>query len=114
MSKWKVGVLLILLGISFFSLALFFCVYTKTEAESTSTVLSNSYLEKFDISNVPYDILLEKLNDINNNVINNEITLNVNNNYYTYSLNDLGISLNTESLYKTIISYKNPKSSDHI
>ena len=104
MNRFRLGVLSLLLGLTFLSLAVFLFNTKNAEAVSTDHVLNNSYLEKYDISNIPFDQLMNKLNDINNSVVNNSVILNINNQYYTYSLNDMGISLNTESLYKSIVS----------
>ena len=106
MNKFRFGIISIALFFFFISLSIFFAFNSNCDAESTNSVLANSYLEKYDISNVPFDELMSKLDVINSNVINNRITLNINNKYYDYSLNEMGISLNTESLYKTIISNK--------
>ena len=106
MSKFKFGILFLVLGLVFMFSAIFLLNTNKAEAVSTTHVLENSYLEKYDISNIPFDELMTKLDDINKSVSNDSVILNVNGQYYTYSLNEIGVSLNVESLYKSIVSNK--------
>ena len=64
-----------------------------------NVVLPNSYIDELKISNYSYDKVKEKIKFNSNDILSRKVNLKNNSNDYSYTLKDLGLSIN---LSKTI------------
>ncbi len=65
-----------------------------------------SYLDKYDLSLVDFDNIDEELNKIEEEILNKEITINVNGADKKVTLKDIGVELDKETIKYDIIEYE--------
>lgn len=69
-------------------------------------VQDNSYVDKYDISKVSLCDIDEILLKIEDSIIDEDITLIINDKKYTYKIKDLGVGINKEKLVNEILEYE--------
>lgn len=94
---------LIILGV--FCLVISFVVHNKVRYYDTR-VFPNSYLKDYNISDISFDKLEERLVEINNEVLDSKVVLCYNNYDLEYKLGDLGVKLDIDAIMKDIVLYQ--------
>ena len=104
----KISLFLITFGIVFFLLS-FYSIY-KVNSQVISNidkVHSNSYVGKYDISDVELDNISTKLSEIENDIIeNNNIKLIINGKEYVYKISELGVRIDKDSIINDVSNYE--------
>ncbi len=98
--------ILFLLIISYIGLVIY---NNRSLSEYDNKILPSTYIEEFDMSYYTYKNAEEKINYIKDYVANKKIKVNINSKDYEYSLNDLGISVNTNETLNVIKSSQKKK-----
>ena len=91
--------ILFLLIISYIGLVIY---NNRSLKEYDDKILPSTYIEEFDMSYYTYKNASEKINYIKDYVGNKKIKVNIDSKEFDYSLNDLGIDVNTEETLKVI------------
>ena len=91
--------ILFMLIISYIGLVIY---NNRSLKEYNDKLLPSTYIDEFDMSYYTYDNAIEKINYVNDYVLNKKIKVNINSKEYEYSLNDLGFSINTGATIDSI------------
>ena len=91
--------ILFLLIISYIGLVIY---NNRSLKEYDNKMLPSTYIEDFDMSYYTYKNALEKINYVKDYVCSKKIKVNINSKDYEYTLNDLGINVNTEETLNVI------------
>ena len=91
--------ILFLLIISYIGLVIY---NNRSLKEYDNKMLPSTYIEDFDMSYYTYKNALEKINYVKDYVGSKKIKVNINSKDYEYTLNDLGINVNTEETLNVI------------
>lgn len=67
-----------------------------------NVVLPNSYIDELKISNYSYDKVKEKIKFNSNDILSRKVNLKINSNDYSYTLKDLGLSINVSKTINNI------------
>ena len=67
-----------------------------------NAVLPNSYIDELKISNYSYDKVKEKIKFNSNDILSRKVNLKINSNDYSYTLKDLGLSINVSKTINNI------------
>ena len=70
-------------------------------------LLPNTYLEKYSLDLVSFEDLDQKIDSYIDSILTNKIVLECNGLEYTYTYQDLGLSVNKNRIIDTIIEYQN-------
>ena len=84
--------ILFMLIISYIGLVIY---NNRSLKEYNDKLLPSTYIDEFDMSYYTYDNAIEKINYVNDYVLDKKIKVNINSKEYEYSLKDLGFSINT-------------------
>ena len=92
----------------FFSILAFRIIRVSGEVDKViNKVEKQSYLDKYDLSLIDYDKIDETLDEIEKDVLDKKITFNIGNNKSDFTLKEIGVELNKESIKKEILDYEN-------
>ncbi len=70
--------------------------------EYNNKLLPSTYIDEFDMSYYTYDNAIEKINYVNDYVLDKKLKVHIDSKEYEYSLKDLGISINVDETLKVI------------
>ena len=97
----------IYVGFIFFSILAFRIIRVSGEvAKANNKVEKESYLDKYDLSLIDYDKLDETLDHIESEVLSKKLTLSIGEKDGEFTLSEMGIGLNKESIKKEILDYE--------
>ena len=98
----KIALFFIISSILFFSLSFYSFYKVNSLVLDNRSIIHNTYIEDYDISNTSIEALNNKLNEIEKKITSKEITFIVNEKEYKYAIAELGISINKDELQKNI------------
>ena len=75
-------------------------------AKAKNKVEKESYLAKYDLSLIDYDKLDETLDHIESEVLSKKLTLSIGEKDGEFTLSEMGVGLNKESIKKEILDYE--------
>ena len=91
----------------FFSLSFYSMYKVNSQViSSKNKIQNNSYVGEYEISNLEFNKFKEKLNEIENELISQKITLKINDKEYTYELKELGVGINKDEILSKVIEYE--------
>ena len=78
----------------------------KSLKKYNNEILPNTYIEEFDMSHYSYKNAYERLEYYNEYILGRKIKVNINSNDYEYTLNDLGITIDSDKTINEIKKYQ--------
>lgn len=99
-------ILLILLGAFVVALCGLFCYRYLVSFSYRSSVLPNTYLGNYDISNLSFDQLRSFVSSYSEEILNEEVLLLCQGKEYHYQYRDLGVGLDIDSMVQQITEYQ--------
>ncbi len=103
----KIAQFLLASSIIFFILSFYSFYKVNSLVVNNESVVHNSFIEQYDISNVSINNIDHILEDIEKRILSNEITLIINNKEYKYTISELGITINKDEIKEEIMNYEN-------
>lgn len=91
--------ILFMLIISYIGLVIY---NNRSLKEYNNKLLPSTYIDEFDMSYYTYDNAIEKINYVNDYVLDKKLKVHIDSKEYEYSLKDLGMSINVDETLKII------------
>lgn len=107
-TRKRMAFMFIYVSFIFFSILAFRIIRVSGEVDKVANkVWKTSYLDKYDLSLVDYDKIDDTLDEIEKDVLDKKITINIGSESSKFTLKEIGIHLNKESIKEEILEYEN-------
>jgi len=104
--KKKIGLSLVGMSVLFFVISFYSIYQVNSQVIENIDRVHNSYVKDYDISNVEVKELGNKLEEIEKDLTKDEITLNINNNKFKYTIYEMGVKINKEEIEDDVKNYE--------
>ena len=106
--KFRVPYLFFVAAVFLFSVSFYKIMGVNSQVKNyESKIVPNTYIGEYEISELNISDLGKKIEEIETELLNKDITIHLTNKDYTYNLSDLGIEINRAELYNEILKYSN-------
>ena len=104
--KKKIGLSLVIMAVLLFVVSFYSIYQVNSQVIENIDKVHNSFVSNYDISNVEVKELGNKLDEIEKDLTKDEITLNINNKKYKYTIYEMGVSINKQEIESEIKDYE--------